>query len=283
MGLVSALKNAMRIRSTRRIGRADADRLVSGEPPGPGHPGLGVLLDAAAAPPSVEELAGERAAVARFVTAYRDAAPVPPARTPVPASRSARMAAVKVAAVVAVLAAGGTAVAAETGNLPAGARQFLTGLGVPGPDGGPRPTATGAGRTGANTHAPSPRTPAPSSRGGTADPAEVWALDLCRSWDAARTNPHGKAVPAPTRHALADLAGGEKRIDDFCDDVLGASPSATVRPSASASATGNGNGNDDGNGNGNGGNNDDKNGKKGKPQVTPQPQTSPPPNNEHEH
>jgi hypothetical protein len=238
MGLLRALKNAMRIRSTRRIGRADADRLVSGEPPGPGHRGLGVLLDAAAAPPSVEELAGERAAVARFVAAYRDAAPVPPARPPVPASRSARMAAVKVAAMVAVLAAGGTAVAAETGNLPAGARQFLTGLGVPAPDGGPRPTATGAGRTGASRHAPSPATSARPSRSAAPDPAEVWALDLCRSWDAARTSPHGKAVPADTRHALADLARGEKRIDDFCDDVLRVSPSAAVSPSADGKGIG---------------------------------------------
>jgi hypothetical protein len=129
-------------------------------------------------------------------------------------------------------------VAAETGNLPAGARQFLTGLGVPAPDGGPRPTATGAGRTGAGTAAPSPAISAPPSRSAAPDPAEVWALDLCRSWDAARTNPHGKAVPAETRHALADLAGGEKRIDDFCADVLDASPSATASPSASGKGNG---------------------------------------------
>jgi hypothetical protein len=229
----------MRKRSARRIGRADADRLVSGDPPGPHHRGLGVLLDAAAAPPSVEELAGERAAVARFVAAYRDAAPGPSVRTPVRASRSARMVAVKVAAGVAVLAAGGTAVAAETGNLPAGARQLLTGLGVPVPDGGPRPTATGAGRTdGASTPVPSPATLASPSRSAAPVPAEVWALGLCRSWDAARTNPQGKAVPAATRQALADLAGGEKRIDGFCDDVQGAPASASVSPSLSAKGDG---------------------------------------------
>jgi hypothetical protein len=238
MRLINALKNAMRVRSSRRVGRADADRLVSGNPPGPDHRGLGALLDAAAAPPSVEELAGERAAVARFVAAYRDAAPEPSVRTPVPASRSARMVAVKVAAGVAVLAAGGTAVAAETGNLPAGAQRLFTGLGVPAPDGGSRPTAAGAGRTGASTAVPSPATLRPPSRGAASDPAEVWALDLCRSWDAARTNPHGKAVPAETRHALADRAGGENRIDGFCDEVLGASRSATASPSASAKGHG---------------------------------------------
>jgi hypothetical protein len=239
MRLLNALRNAMRKRSARRIGRADADRLVSGDSPGPHHQGLGALLDAAAAPPSVEELAGERAAVARFVAAYRDAAPGPSVRTPVRASRSARMVAVKVAAGVAVLAAGGTAVAAETGNLPAGARQLLTGLGVPVPDGGPRPTATGAGRTdGASTPVPSPATLASPSRSAAPDPAEVWALDLCRSWTAARTDPQGKALPAASRRALADLAGGEKRIGGFCGGQLGAAPSASVSPSAS----GNGNG-----------------------------------------
>jgi hypothetical protein len=139
------------------------------------------------------------------------------------------MVAVKVAAGVAVLAAGGTAVAAETGNLPAGARQFLSALGVPAPDGGSRPTATGAGRTRPGTHAAPVVTPAPPSRGATTDPAQVAALGLCRSWDAARTNPQGKAVPPATRHALADLAGGESRIAGYCDDLLGRSgPSAST-------------------------------------------------------
>ena len=136
--------------------------------------------------------------------------------------------AVKVAAGVAVLAVGGTAVAAETGNLPAGVRQLFAALGVPAPDGGSRPTATGAGRSRPSAHVPPPATPAPLSKGATSDPAEVRALDLCRSWDAARRKPHGKAVPAATRHALADLAGGENRIAGFCNDVLGASAGSSA-------------------------------------------------------
>jgi hypothetical protein len=270
MRLVDALKNAMRTRRTDRIGRADADRLISGSPPGPGHRGLGVLLDAAAAAPSGEELAGERAAVARFVAAYRDA---PPTRPPNRASRRVRMVAIKVAAAAAVLAAGGTAVAAETGNLPAGARQVLTGLGVPVPAGGPRPTATGTGRTGVGTHVPSPATPAPSSGGAAPGPAEVWALDLCRSWDAARTNPHGKAVPAETRKALAKLAGGAKRIDGFCAGVLDASPSASASPSAG--------GDNHGNGNGNGKDKDKKPKPEKKPHPTPRPKAAPSPKHNH--
>src|SRR5919107_406342 len=65
MRLWSALQSAMRTRKTRRIGLTEADRLVAGNPPDPGHRGLGVLLDAATAPPSVEELAGDTAAVPR--------------------------------------------------------------------------------------------------------------------------------------------------------------------------------------------------------------------------
>jgi hypothetical protein len=216
-----------------------------------------LLLDVAAAPPSVEELAGERAAVARFVAAYRDAAPIPPASRRAPPSRSARMA-IKVAAGVPVLAVGGTAVAAETGNLPGSARQFLTGLGVPVPAAGSRPTASGTGHTLPSMRPAPAVTPAPPLRGATTTgPAEIGALDLCRSWDAARTNPHGKAVPAATRQALADLAGGEHRIAAFCDDVLSGSPSGSTVPSLSAK--------------GNGKDKKDKSREKTEPRTTPAP------------
>src|SRR5919107_493928 len=123
MRLWSALQSAMRTRKTRRIGLTEADRLVAGNPPDPGHRGLGVLLDAATAPPSVEELAGETAAVARYVAAFRATAAEPTAKDRVRVPRSAKLIATKVAVGIAVLAAGGTAVAAETGILPAGVQQ----------------------------------------------------------------------------------------------------------------------------------------------------------------
>ena len=261
----SALQSAMRTRSARRIGRTEADRLVAGNPPGPDHRGLGVLLDAATAPPSVEELAGETAAVARYVAAFRATAAEPSARDRVRVPRSAKMIAVKVAAGVAVLAAGGTAVAAETGNLPAGVQHFFSALGVPAPDGGPQPTATGAGP--ASSRGSSAPTPAPSRGGATTSPAETTALDLCRAWDDTRETP-GKPMPAASRRVLAAAAGGEKRIDGFCASLLATSASATTGPPGSGTSTGsgstgstgnngngngeNGNGNGEGNGNGNG-------------------------------
>jgi hypothetical protein len=61
----------MRARTSSGIGQTEADRLVAGDPPGPTLRGLGVLLAAATVPSSLEELAGETAAVARFVAAYR--------------------------------------------------------------------------------------------------------------------------------------------------------------------------------------------------------------------
>lgn len=63
MEMWRALWYAMR---TRWIGRNEADRLVGGGLPGPGQRGLGVLLDAANAPPAAAELAAEPAAVAAF-------------------------------------------------------------------------------------------------------------------------------------------------------------------------------------------------------------------------
>jgi hypothetical protein len=264
MRLWSALQSAMRTRKTRRIGLAAADRLVAGNPPGPDQRGLGVLLDAATAPPSVEELAGETAAVARYVAAFRATAAEPAARDRVRVPRSAKIIATKVAVGVAILAAGGTAVAAETGNLPAGVQHFFSALGVPAPDGGPQPTVTGAGP--APSHASAGPTPTPTpaaSRGGdTSRPAETTALGLCRAWDDGQA--HGKPMPAASRRALAAAAGGEKEIADFCARLLAISASATNSLPSTGTSTGsghstgtgstgnNGNGNDGGNGDGDG-------------------------------
>ena len=73
MDLWGALHDAMRRRRNPRICSADLDRLLAGGSPGPGQGGLAALLDAAKAHASAAELAGERAAVAAFVAAYRAA------------------------------------------------------------------------------------------------------------------------------------------------------------------------------------------------------------------
>jgi hypothetical protein len=234
----------MRTRRTRRIGLAEADRLVAGKPSSPDPWGLGVLLDAVKAPPSVDELAGERAAVAGFVATYRNAAATAPPkrRNRVQLRLSTRAVALKVAAAMTVLAAAGTAVLAQTGNLPAGAQQrahdMLSSLGVPAPDDGPRPAPTGPVRP--STSAPPSGTPAAPTRA-TTDPT---ALSLCRQWDAARQKPRGKAMTAEAKHALAEAAGGQSKIADFCTTLLDnapATPSAPATANPSEPAGGNAN------------------------------------------
>lgn len=247
MGQWGALQGAMRTRRTRRIGLAEADRLVAGKPSSPDPWGLGVLFDAAKAPPSVDELAGERAAVAGFLAAHRKAAATTPSkrRNRAQLRLSARAVALKVAAAVTVLAMGGTAVAAQTGKLPAGAQQrahdMLSSLGVPAPDDGPRPAPTGPVRPSKSAQPSATPTPPTSA---TTDPV---ALTLCQQWDAASRKPHGKALTAEAKHALAEAAGGPSKVADFCVALLGnptATPSgpATATPSQPGDGSGNGKG-----------------------------------------
>jgi hypothetical protein len=244
MGLWGALQGAMRTRRTRRIGLAEADRLVAGKPFSPDPWGLSVLLDAAKAPPSVDELAGERAAVAGFLAAHRKAAATAPSkrRNRARLQLSARAVALKVAAAVTVLAMGGTAVAAQTGKLPAGAQQrahdMLSSLGVPAPDDGPRPAPTGPVRPSKSAR-PS-ATPTPPTSAATTDPV---ALTLCQQWDAARRKPHGEAMTAEAKHALAKAAGGQAKVADFCITLLDNPPATPSGPAtANPSQPGNGKG-----------------------------------------
>ncbi|GGQ79737.1 hypothetical protein GCM10010166_57310 [Couchioplanes caeruleus subsp. azureus] len=207
---------------------------MTGDPAGADHRGLAALLDAAKAPASPRELAGERAAVAAFVAAYRDAetTSLPRGRRRVRIPLPARTAAVKVAAGVAVLAGGGVALAAETGHLPAGAQQqahrLFSAVGVP----APAPETTSARPPSPTSATPSPQTsarsaPGPSPTGGpaSADPA---VPGLCRAWAAQRT-PHGKAMSADSRRDLIAAAGGEDRVADFCATQPGA-PGTTPAP-----------------------------------------------------
>ncbi|WP_207229916.1 hypothetical protein [Krasilnikovia cinnamomea] len=265
----------MRTWRTRRLGLDEADRLVAGDQPGPGHEGLGQLLAAARAPASPRELAGERAAVAGFVAARQRAVPidVPKGTRRVRVPVSVRAVAMKVAAGFAVLAATGTAAAATTGTLPDGAQQrahrLFSALGVPAPTPVPRRTTVGPGGgapspQGTATRPPASPTPSrtPAVTGGTAAPSRADALGLCTAWGAAQ-HPHGKAMSAQARAALAAAAGGEEAIARYCALVRGrpAKPAAPRdpkpaqekgKPTATPSHPGNGNGDGTGNGNGHG-------------------------------
>ena len=279
MGLLRALRDAMRERRTPRLGPAEVERLLAGDPTGPEHRGLATLLDAAKAPATGGELAGEDAAVARLVAAYREAAPTSPPRGRRRAriASSAGTAAVKVAAGVVVLAVGGSALAAETGRLPAGAQQtaheLFSAVGIPAPTTTAAPTGAPATRP-APSATPTPSrtptaTPATTPAPGTVDPA---LRKLCRAWTV-HHKPHGKAMTATAKRTLIRAAGGEAAVPAFCAHLLGGpaathgtgKPGSTGEPATPGNGNnGNGNGNNgNGNGNGNNGGNGNGNGNNG--------------------
>ena len=252
MDLWNALHDAMRRRRSPRISRSDLDRLLAGGSPGPEERGLAALLDAATAPASPQELSGERAATAGFVAAYRGpkqgAAPERTSRLRIPSLVGA--AAMRVAAVAAVLAVSGTAVAAETGSLPAAAQhrahQWFSGLGVPPVSPEHRSPATAS-------HRPT-RSPVPSSGPGSAaasrtaqqpspDPSgsptplpPSNARELCQAWQEVNEKKPGKPLPGKAGRDLLALAGNESNIPAYCTPFLDGSPAtATPPPTMTAS------------------------------------------------
>lgn len=247
-----ALRDAMRVRRTPSIGPDDVDRLIAGEPTGPEHRGLAALLSAAKAPPSPGELAGERAAVADFVAAYREgqSTSLPTGRHRARKPMPARAAAVKVAASVAVLVVSGSAVAAETGHLPATAQRYahdlFASVGVPAPRrpartaepvvGHSTPAATDPTGTTPPAHTSGAATPAsPSARpepAVTETPKGADARGLCEAW-AAQREPQAKAMAAKSRQELVTLAGGEDRIPDFCAPLLDEEAAESASPAPS--------------------------------------------------
>lgn len=194
-----ALLHAMR---NRRIGHAEADRLVAGDHPG--HAPLQKLLDAARAPATADELSGEMAAVAAFSAHRRRAARA--ARRPA----RVRTAVVTIAAGLALLSLTGTAVAARTGNLPQGAQQhahrLFSALGVPAP------------RTGA------PAKPAPSS----APTPAITELTWCDAWRSGAPTP----LTSDNRRKLVAAAGSEKDVDRYCTNLRRSASAPPATPAA---------------------------------------------------
>jgi hypothetical protein len=221
-----ALLSKMLTARKRRIGPRQAEQMLSAPGSDATHPELSYLLAAAAAPPRSDELVGLAAAVAAY-----ERAGLTTGEMAVPAPRRSwltRSVAVKAAAGTAVLLLGGTALAAETGNLPNGAQQhahdLFSGLGVPPPGSGTGATPTpGATPSGPPTPTPSP-TPSPSNHGRTISPSSPAALGLCRAWEASQKNPTGKKMAAEAFRDLSRAAGGEKKIAEFCAPLLGSGP-----------------------------------------------------------
>jgi hypothetical protein len=240
MDLWAALLSAMRTWRARQINRRTVDRLIAGGSPGlDEHRGLGVLLEAARSPATPGELAGERAAVEGFTAARRTAPARPRGKNRVPVPPSVRRIAMTVAAAVAILTVGGTALAARTGNLPEPAQRrahaIFASLGVPAP--APEPAATPT-----PTPAPHPTTSTPRTRPtptparpstATVAPGVPALTDLCRRWQD-DTTPHN--VTGQDRKALRQAAGGEKNIDGYCAALL--TPAPAGEPASTPPSTG---------------------------------------------
>jgi hypothetical protein len=179
------------------------------EPDGGSHAEIAALLVAAAGPALPAELAGEDTALRGFRQAYR--------------ARRRRRAGLFASVAVAALSLGGTAYAAGGDHLPGPVQRTVeslfgardTGIATPSAAPGTR------GTPGASTTPPG-GVPAPP--GGV--PA-VRAEQLCRAWEAARTDPHAPQVTGEDRRELARAAKSAAGIDAFCRGVL-AAPSPTT-------------------------------------------------------
>jgi hypothetical protein len=193
-----ALLNAMRKRRS-----AEADLIAD-------DPGLRRLIDAARAPATARELAGEKSAVSAFTADRKRAARAARPRRPV----RLRAVLVPVTTGLALLLFTGTAVAARTGNLPQAAQQhahrLFSALGVPAP------------RTGT----PSPRvspSPAPASgpashRPGSRPSIDAAAFTRCEAWRGAAP------LTGHDRRQLIAAAGGEQAIARYCDKLRQSTP-----------------------------------------------------------
>ena len=235
----------------RRIGAREAERLLTGAPVGPDRRELVHLLGAAAGPARPDELVGGDAALAAFRAQAARSAVASRSRKGrrlLPLAFTAKLG-VKVAVAAAVLSVGGAAWAAETGNLPVGVQRAAHGLfsslGVPAPAGSATPAETH--RRG--TASPAPRVVPASDPPVSADPA---MRGLCRTFTEHRQN-HGKPLNPGQTRKLADAAGGEVNIAQYCAGLLAEPPTATATPQpdpAPDNPTGTGHGNGHGHGHG---------------------------------
>jgi hypothetical protein len=233
-----------------------ADRLLAGrldpaDAP-PGYAAVVKVVNAATAPATTEDLAGEPEAVAQFVAMARSGSPTRASttrRTGVPS----RLLTVKAAAAVlaAALSIGG--VAAATGVFPGPAKP-PAGHGPDSPGGG---AATASGHSNAaatSTAATKAATGEHGSGTATGPDASGPAKDgLCRAWQAGQGGQNGKRLSSTAFRALAAAAGGADKIAAYCQaTTTPADPASTGHehsapptsntPPAGGSGNGNGNG-----------------------------------------
>jgi hypothetical protein len=224
-----ALFRAMGTTRARRIGRREAEKLLSGAPVvSADREALIRLLNLAAAAPHPAELVGREEAVRAFVRARQEQTEGVEARHRRLALLLTKALAVKLFAGVAVLLLGGVALAAGTGNLPApvqhGAHDLLSPLGVAVPDGRtPSPT-----RGNRQVGAPASGDPRVST-----GPTPPDVEGLCQAWQASLRAGVGKSMDAASLRVLTAAAGGPEKIAAYCAAILGQPPPSGPQPTRS--------------------------------------------------
>jgi len=243
--LVSAMRDSPR-RPYRRIRASEAEQLLRGGSSAPERRILAAVLAAAAAPGRPEEYAGRQVAIAGFIRAREEArSPARPAWRRRVGLLLRGVGVVKLVTGLTVLVVAGTAVAAETGNLPRGAQtsahQIFPGLGVPAPVVEP---------SSGSPAALIKSTPSGALPGASVTPSAD-LLALCESYRSVRK--HGKKLSPADRETLAGAAGGRDKVDGYCARLTTDGPSGSPKPTGSPSPTGrNGSPNNDHGGNGGG-------------------------------
>lgn len=210
----------------RRLDRATAERLLSGDPAAApsGQESLAHLLAAAAAPGRHRELAGEQAAMVAFRTAHR----VPPTQQ---RSRSmirlalGKILTAKAAAVVAATTIGGVAVAAGTGSLPTQHRSEAPSQSQSAETSEAGPETSKSATAKARTHTAA-GTPSPSMVG------------LCQAYAAGEKASHGKALDNPAFTALVTASGGKAKVSSWCTTLLAQEKAEHSAGSPTQSSTG---------------------------------------------
>ncbi|XVV09161.1 hypothetical protein ACQP2X_30485 [Actinoplanes sp. CA-131856] len=172
-------------------------------------PALDHLLGALRAPATAEERHGEQAMAAAMAAEYR--------RAPKPNKRLRTLIASTVTA-VALLLAGSTAVAAQTGNLPLFSKPDAT-----------TPPRTPVVPAPAPTPATAPEpTPAPSRS--STRPA-VPRADWCAAWHTAAGG--GRPMNGRDRRDLIAAAGGEASVAAYCGTATPTEPAKKGKPAKS--------------------------------------------------
>jgi hypothetical protein len=214
----------MGMKRDRRIGQAHAEQLLRGDATVGG--GLADVLTAASAPGRPEELCGEDAAAVAFRAARaRGRTPELSRRRAV--SAVATLVTTKLAALALLVGAGGVAVAASAGVLPATPWHHQD------------PNTLITNRPSRQPAVAPPTQPSPSSSGSAASPDGA-SLRAVRAACEGLLYSSPPATADPAFASLIAAAGGASHVRPYCTELLDTAPGTATDDPSSGTADGSG-------------------------------------------